>query len=88
MQFSVGSGHFIVGLGRGHGQYVQMDGPSLQVDLGDYDGKSRTLLSFAKKEGDFGNISVVGANEKDYEAFVRPDRIYLRANIGTVLMVR
>lgn len=67
---------------------VVTDGASLLVDLGDYDGKSRTLLSFAKKEGDFGNISVVGANEKDYEAFVRPDRIYLRANIGTVLLVR
>ena len=68
---------------------VVADGASLEVDVGDYHGRSQKLLLFAAKDGDFGaNVSVVGENAKDYEVSVRADRIFLRANIGTVLLVR
>ena len=69
---------------------VVTDGASLKVDLGDYRGKSRTLLKYAAKEGDFlpAKIELTGENVKDYSVEVRADRIFLKANIGTVILFR
>ena len=69
---------------------VVAEGASLKVDVGDYHGKSKTLLKYAAKVGDFlpANITVTGENAKDYAVEARADRIFLKANIGTVILFR
>ena len=65
-------------------------GASLTVDLGDYHGRSKTLLAFETKEGNFlpENVALTGTYSRDYVVDVKNDRIRLRSNTGTLLLFR